>query len=1247
MLAIRFGSLYPGLGALLMKTRIFCALVGILIFLWAGSALAQSESQAINLAKEAKIILNGAKSKEDYQRAAKKYEEALKISEKVKSDKWTDVCSFQLGWIQSRLGEYHKSLEHYEKSLEICKKLGDAKGEGLGLNNIGLLYDNLGQYSKALDYYEKSLAINKKIGNVSLEGTNLGNIGAVYDNLGQYSKALDYYEKSLAIRKKLGDVSGEGYNLNNIGLVYQSLGQYSKALDYYEQSLAIRKKLGDVSGEGYNLNNIGLVYKSFGQYTKALDYYERSLSISRKIGNTSLEGTNLGNIGGVYDSLGQYSKALDYYEQSLAIRKKIGDVSGEGLGLNNIGLVYDNLGQYSKALDYYKQSLAICKKIGNVSLEGTNLGNIGAVYDNLGQYSKALDHYEQSLAIRKKIGDVSGEGYNLNNIGLVYYNLGQYSKALDHYEQSLAINKKIGNVSLEGTNLNNIGLVYKSLGQYWKALDYYEQSLAISKKIGNASLEGTNLGNIGGVYDGLGEYAKALDYYEQSLIIRKKIGDVNGEGTNLNNIGSLYKSLGQYAKALDYYEQSLIIRKKIGDVNGEATNLGNMAFIYAAMGRFEEAERRLKESMQIKQELGVPLESSKDLLANLYLDAGAIANAEPLINETKYDSTLGRLALLKFDYPSAKKHYENDMKWAEKTGNTTALFRSYTGLGRAYEGAEDYTKSEEYYEKAMKLAEEIRSGLLPSERRNFFEVKVEGFARSDPARGLTRVKMKLNRGEGSIDSSEITRARTFSEHLSETSSTGSSGVPKETLEKEQSLVNKLAALKKELSKTDKEKQSSKYENLTKDVQDAQTDLAAFIETLWKQNPDYAAVKYPRPVTLKESALSPEECAVIFDVSGEGVGVKLVRNKTISETFFKKWDQKDLENDIKKFREPFEKLRFKEFDPELAESLYKKLLLRVLVDVSKGTPLIIIPDGILALLPFEALVTGGKVHWNKGEYRVDNPDGLTFLGDEHPISYYQSITALTLARIMGNKDSPKDKLLVLADPVFAMKDQRAQQASSTKLAERDKQNNLQLMQTIEDTSDGSFSFKRLPETGILADNLGKMYGSHCLSLTGLRANKADFLFKIAPTIDQYGSVVFATHGVMSTRIPGLMEPFLALSMAPPGTDGFLKMSDILSLKMNADVVALTACQSGLGKELSGEGVMSMGRAFQYAGAKSVLMSLWEVEEKSAMMLAENFFRYRKQGKTKLESLKLARNDIRNAGYKHPFFWSAFILVGETN
>lgn len=141
-------------------------------------------------------------------------------------------------------------------------------------------------------------------------------------------------------------------------------------------------------------------------------------------------------------------------------------------------------------------------------------------------------------------------------------------------------------------------------------------------------------------------------------------------------------------------------------------------------------------------------------------------------------------------------------------------------------------------------------------------------------------------------------------------------------------------------------------------------------------------------------------------------------------------------------------------------------------------------------------------------------------------------------------------------------------------------------------------------------------------------------KIAPNIEQYSNIVFETHGVMSTHVPGLMEPFLALTMAPSGTDGFLKMPDILSLKLNTDVVALASCQTGLGKELSGEGVMSMGRTFQYAGAKSVLMSLWSVSESGSVFLSEKFFEHLKEGQDKLDALKLARDGVRNAGYRHP-------------
>ena len=719
----------------------------------------------------------------------------------------------------------------------------------------------------------------------------------------------------------------------------------------------------------------------------------------------------------------------------------------------------------------------------------------------------------------------------------------------------------------------------------------------------------------------------------------------------MSNLGIIYGKLGQQSKALDYYKSSLEIRKRIGDLEGEATTYSNMGSLYTDMGQYSDAEAALEKALQIEKTIGKPTKGVENNLANLFLDSGDLSRAETIINSSGYDYTRARLSLLKKDYAWASKYYEKGVASNEKSGNTDGLFISYTGYATANEALENYEKAEEYYEKAMNLLEEVRSGLLPSERKNFFEVKMGGFSRIEPAKGLTRVRMKLNRQDGGIQALEVTKARTFADHLSETSASGASGIPRETMEKEQSLVNRMAALKKELAKTDRLKQSTRYEILSKDTQDAEADLGAFVDSLWKNYPSYAAVKYPRPIGIKDSALEPKECVVMFDVSSAGVMIKLIRDKKEAESFFKKWESEDLMKDVMKFRAPFENKQLRDFDPELALTLYRKLLQAVLVDVPKGTPLIIVPDGILAVLPFEALVTGGKATWTKldgtdwPEQFTYYPEGITFLGDDYPISYYQSLSALTLVRKTRGHEKPKDSMLVLADPVFSMNDKRAQLSSPTRLAQSEKEYNVRLMQAVEES--GGLKFNQLPETGILAENLQKIYGANCLSLTGLKADKYDFLNKVAPRLNQYGNVVFATHGVVSNKTAGLMEPFLALTMVPHGTDGFLRMSDILSLKMNADVVALTACQTGLGKELSGEGVASMGYAFQYAGAKSVLMSLWEVEASSAVTLAENFFKYRKSGKTKLESLLRAREDIRNNGYKHPFFWSGFILVGETS
>jgi tetratricopeptide (TPR) repeat protein len=1019
-----------------------------------------------------------------------------------------------------------------------------------------------------------------------------------------------------------------------------------KALQKYQEALEIFRKVRSEKRQATTLTSMGAVYASRSQYQQALEYYDKALDLHQKVGNVKGQAATLANTGTVYRNLGQFQKALEHQESALALHRKISNLQGEGRALSALSYTYRGIGQYHKAMECAEKYLAISKQIKNINDEGNALVEIGQVSQLMGEYQKARENFEKGLEIQKKTGNLQAEGSALGGLGEVYRHLGQYKKALDYEERSLEIYRKIGNARQEGAALNNMALVYTARGQYQKSLENYEKSLEIWRKIGEVNSEATTLDNVGRIYVNWGQHQKALEYCNKALAIQRRIGARQGEAWSCGLMGSIYHAWGQRQKALENYEKACELTRTIGDQNGEANNYSNIGRVCFGSAKYDDALKNYQRALEIKNKIGAPTHSIKALIAWTYMEQGDLDKAAEVLKEKNSHSwALGKMHLLKSEYDEAKTNYEKLATSAEKSGNVDALFTAYTGLGKVYEGLEDYKKAEQYYAKGMKLTEEIRSGLLPSERTSFFEVKIYGFPRSEPAKGLTRVRMKMNQAAGSIDSSEVTRARAFSDSMSQRTEVGYSGVAKDVLVKEDELVTRVAALKKDRNKSDKDKDPARYENISKEIQKSEAELNKFVEMLWDKHKAYASVKYPRPVTLKEASVRPEEHVVIFDVVVEGVGVKLIKGKEIVQTFYTKWNSDDLEKDIKSFRAPFEQAKLREFDPELGKMLYKKLLGAVMMHVSEGTPIVIIPDGILAVLPFEALVVSGKATWKKGEIG-DYPKGLTYLGDLYPVSYCQSITALTLARTIGEKKRSGDRLLVIADPIFELQDIRVQAAKQTQLAAKEEEYYLNLMTTIEESSEGTFKFARLAETEALAKDLGNIYRGKSEVLTGMQANKSHFMSDLAPKLDQYRWIVFATHGLFSNKIPVITEPFLALTMVPPGTDGFLRMTEVMGLKMNADVVALTACQTGLGKELSGEGVMSMGRAFQYAGAKSVLMSLWSVAEKSSVQLVESFFKHIKEGKSKLESLKLARQEVRKDGYDHPFFWASFILVGET-
>jgi CHAT domain-containing protein len=270
--------------------------------------------------------------------------------------------------------------------------------------------------------------------------------------------------------------------------------------------------------------------------------------------------------------------------------------------------------------------------------------------------------------------------------------------------------------------------------------------------------------------------------------------------------------------------------------------------------------------------------------------------------------------------------------------------------------------------------------------------------------------------------------------------------------------------------------------------------------------------------------------------------------------------------------------------------------------------------------------------------------FVYATDEYPISYYQSASVLTLQRGLNIKRSKEQAFFGLGDPVFDAKDNRAADKRAVKLVAKKSEITSEDIAGNEETKDAGYRFSRLVNTAKEVTEVGKLFSKSRMML-GADATEAKLK---AEDLSDRRYVLFSTHGILGNEIPYIKQPALVLSLVGNDQeDGFLTASEIFNLNLNADIVGLSACKTGLGVQSAGEGVVGLSRAFMYAGTDTVLVSLWSVADESTYKLMVKFFDGLKRGKGKMTALKDAKNYLRNNGYDHPFYWAPFILMGEAN
>jgi CHAT domain-containing protein/peptide methionine sulfoxide reductase MsrA len=340
--------------------------------------------------------------------------------------------------------------------------------------------------------------------------------------------------------------------------------------------------------------------------------------------------------------------------------------------------------QFTAALQSWQQALKIYRAIKNRRGEGATLGNLGVAYFSLGNYAKAIEYHQQSLAIAREIKDRLGEGQSLGNLGIAYDSLGNYAKAIEYHQQRLAIAREIKDRRGEGQSLGNLGIAYDSLGNYAKAIEYHQQRLAIAREIKDRRGEGHSLGNLGIAYSSLSNYAKAIEYHQQSLAIFRSIKDRLGEGQSLGNLGIAYSSLGNYAKAIEYHQQRLAIAREIKDRLGEGTALGALGNGYYSLDNYAKAIEYQQQHVEIAREIK-DRRGEGNALGALGLAFSALGN-----------------------YAQAIEHQQQSLAISREIKDRLGEGASLGALGNAHFSLGNYAKAIEYQQQSLAIKREIK-----------------------------------------------------------------------------------------------------------------------------------------------------------------------------------------------------------------------------------------------------------------------------------------------------------------------------------------------------------------------------------------------------------------------------------------------------------------------------------------------------------------------------------------------------------
>jgi CHAT domain-containing protein/Tfp pilus assembly protein PilF len=859
---------------------------------------------------------------------------------------------------------------------------------------------------------------------------------------------------------------------------------------------------------------------------------------------------------------------------------------------------FDDRGEWDQALAAYAAALAAYRAGAPEGLgEAWVHSLLGIMARKRGDPVAAEEALLRALAIRERLAPGSlSVAQALGSLGIVARNRGDLPAAEDYQRRSLVIRERLAPESVDvAAGLNNLGVVLHDRSDLVGAEEHFRRALAIREKLTPDSLEAADvIGNLGLVAETRGDLARAEEVQRRVLAIyeRRAPGSL-GVSQVLTNLGNLAGQRDELAAAEDYYRRSLAIKEKLAPRSiGAAISHSNLGWVTWKRGDLAAAQQHLERALAIHE----------------------VVAPRSLESSTAW-SWLGDVALSGGDPAAAEGHYRRALEIRrERAPGSATEAEAFRSLAVVYRRQNRPQEALEHYAAALAALDAQRRTLGGTdETRTRFSVRYAPYYHE-----AVDLLLDLDRPQEAFHVLERYRARGLLSLLAERDLVFSADIPEE-LDRARRLANAdYDRARAQLAEARGDEVARRREALDA-VRRRQTEVQ---EKIRSASPRLATLHYPEPLDLAAGrrALDAGTLLLSYSIGAEkshlvavGPGADDFTAVPLDITL------RELRGEVARFRQALQQGGRLSLTPLQASArrLGSLLLGPVAGPLARAERVLVLPDGPLHLVPFAALADPTAAQ------------GLRYLVEATPVHVAASVT---VSAELAKRRRPGRPATMVA---FGDPDYSGLAAAPSR----------PVPPGVSSARERGLALSALPAARQEVEALERLFPTGSRTYVGAEATE-ERAKSVGPGVSL---VHFACHGLADERTP--LDSSLALAVPrdwQPGRDnGLLQAWEIFErVRIDADLVTLSACSTGMGGEMSGEGILGLTRAFQYAGAKSVLASLWEVNDASTAELMRRFYGHLRQGRSKDRALRAAQVEmIRRPGSAHPNRWAAFQLVGD--